>query len=125
HADYAIALGEQVDRDAAGGVFRPWFGKLVAEQGNLRAALAWLEASGEVERTLQLAGAIWPLWYVQGPYHEERALLERVLAIGSTAPFGHRGRATWGAGILAVTQGDLDRAEAHFAGATAQARCLG
>jgi non-specific serine/threonine protein kinase len=125
HADYAIALGERADRDAAGGVFRPWFARLAAEQGNLRAALAWLEKSDEVERTIQLAGALWPLWYVQGPYHEERALLERVLASGSAAPFHVRGRALFGAGILAVTQGDTEQAEAHFAAATAEARMHG
>jgi non-specific serine/threonine protein kinase len=125
HAGYAIALGERIDLDAAGGVFRPWFATLAAEQGNLRAALAWLEASGQVDQTLQLAGALWPLWYVLGPYHEERELLERVLAKGSTARFDVRGRAAWGAGILAVTQGDLERAVDHFSAATDEARSLG
>jgi DNA-binding CsgD family transcriptional regulator len=125
HADYAIALAERADRDATSGVFRPWFNRLAAEQGNLRTALAWLEHAGEVERTLQLAGALWPLWYAQGPYHEERALLERVLTAGSDAPFHVRGRAQWGAGILALTQGDVDEAHRHFAAATAQARALG
>src|SRR5262245_607343 len=96
-----------------------------AEQRNLHAALAWLQEAGEIERALQLAGAIWPLWYALGPYQEERALLERVLAVGTDAPFRVRGRARWGTGILALTQGDVEAAERHFAQASGETRALG
>jgi predicted ATPase/DNA-binding CsgD family transcriptional regulator len=114
HADYVIDLAEKAEAAAKEGRFRQGIDRLVAEEGNVRAALAWLDETGEVERSLQLAGALWTYWYVRGPYAEGRRWLDRALARRAGTPLTLWGRASFGYGLLAVVQGDADRAGVVF-----------
>ncbi|HET8645992.1 MAG TPA: hypothetical protein VFO85_10905, partial [Vicinamibacteria bacterium] len=90
HADYFQLLAERAHDAALRGSFRS---SLVDDLANLRAALAWFEQAGEAEQSLRLAGALWPIWYVRGPYHEGRDWVERALARGGDADAAARGRA--------------------------------
>jgi non-specific serine/threonine protein kinase len=68
----------------------------------------------ETERSLLLAGALWPFWYVHGPYQEGRDWVEQALAQNGNASPLARGRAVFALGQLAVMQGDVERAAVCF-----------
>lgn len=63
HAEYFLALAEDVEpRLPASGRTGEWLDRLEREHDNLRAALDCLEASGESDRALRLAGAVSWSW---------------------------------------------------------------
>jgi predicted ATPase/DNA-binding CsgD family transcriptional regulator len=82
-----------------------------AEQGNLRAALAWADQRGNATLLLRLARALRPYWHLRGQFGEGRAWLDRALIVGVDASPRLRAAALGAAGLLARFQGDLDRAE--------------
>ena len=122
HAAYFLGLAEQAwpaFRQRAGQ--EPWLDRLEAERANLRAALAWLDESGDAASLLRLAGALSWFWYIRGPLDEGRSWLERALAAqDADVPGSPRTRAMVGAGLLAHFQGDDEQArtwlEASLAG---------
>lgn len=83
---------------------------LDVEHDNLRAAMEWLLAHGEAATALRLGSALTPFWRVRGCFREGREWLERALAATPEAPPDLRVRGLWGLGILAIMQGDLQRA---------------
>ena len=79
---------------------------------NLRAALAWLDESGDPASLLQLTGALAWFWYIRGPLDEGRSWLERAIAAQyADVPGAVRTRAKVGAGLLAHFQGDDEHAQ--------------
>jgi predicted ATPase len=122
HADYFLRLAEAAHDAAHQGTYRS---PLTVERANLRAALAWLETAEETERNLLLVGALWPFWYVHGPYQEGRGWVERALARGGDASPMARGRAVFAWGQLAAMQGDTARAAVCFEECLAVARAGG
>jgi tetratricopeptide (TPR) repeat protein len=58
----------------------PWMRRLEQEHDNLRAALGWARAVGEVELGLRLATSLAGFWYVRGYFTEARSWLEGLLA---------------------------------------------
>jgi len=126
HARYFLALVEQTDREHPDA--REDFEHvphLGADQDNLRAALAWLETSGQAEGFLRLATSAAWLWDRHGHYREGLAWLERALAVaGDTAP-GVRMRALRRVGLLASNIGRHALADAASASSLALARSLG
>src|SRR3712207_9089646 len=72
HDALPISLAERAEREMHRGQGGPWQGRMEAERANLRAALAWLEATGDPEPFLRLAAALWFFWYVRGPHLEGR-----------------------------------------------------
>jgi predicted ATPase/DNA-binding XRE family transcriptional regulator len=113
HATYFLRLAEDAwpaFRQRAGQ--EPWLDRLEAERGNLRAALGWLDESGDASSLLRLAGVLFWFWYIRGPLAEGRSWLERVLAAREEeAPDGVRTRAMIGAAVLAHYHGDAERAQ--------------
>jgi predicted ATPase/DNA-binding XRE family transcriptional regulator len=122
HAAYFLRLAERAwpaFRQRAGQ--EPWLDRLEDERANFRAALAWLDESGDVVSLLRLAGALSWFWYIRGPLDEGRSWLERAIAAqDADVPDSLRIRAMVGAGLLAHFQGDEARArtwlEASLAG---------
>jgi predicted ATPase/DNA-binding CsgD family transcriptional regulator/DNA-binding XRE family transcriptional regulator len=114
HAAYYLDLAEHAAWDLERGQAHRWLAILAVEQDNLRAALEWLEHAGEPEAFLRLARSLWVFWLFRGPYGEGRAWLERALVRGIDAPPSQRRQALFGVGLLAVNQGDVDRAETCF-----------
>jgi predicted ATPase len=112
HAAYFLGLAERAwpaFRQRAGQ--EPWLDRLEAERANFRAALAWLEESGDVLSLLRLAGVLSWFWYIRGPLDEGRSWLERAIAAqDAEVPSSLRTRATVGAGLLSHFQGDDARA---------------
>jgi tetratricopeptide (TPR) repeat protein len=89
----------------------PWMDRLETERANLRAALAWLDESGNAASLLRLTGALSWFWYIRGPLGEGRSWLERAIAAEDAEVSGAtRVRAAVGAGLLAHFQGDDEQA---------------
>ena len=79
-----------------------------AELANLRAALAWLDETGDADRVLRLAGALGWLWAFRGYRLEGRAWLRRALAMGGTEPPAARATALFSLGDLERQMGGSD-----------------
>lgn len=76
HADYFAWRAEDTERVwwHSGGLDK--LDELEPEVPNLRAALAWLQQSGDVPGLLGLAGSLAPMWAARGYSREGRAWLE-------------------------------------------------
>ena len=70
HAMYFLALAEEAEPSLLGPSPAQWLDRLEREFGNLRAALDYLEASGEGQLLLRLVGALGSLWTDRGPMVE-------------------------------------------------------
>jgi len=118
HAAWVLALTEEASPRIAPTLRTPdaaaWLARLAAEHDNIRAALAWLEVSGNGLDLLRLAAAAASLWELHLQSREGREWLERALdpARGGDAPLELRARAERGLGRLALNLGDYDTAEA-------------
>ena len=111
--DRHLAWACEVAEAAAPGLDGPdqaaWLAALEVEEENLRAALDWVDSSGNDDAGLRLAVALWRFWEIRGRLQEGRARLETI-AGRAGAPSGLRARALNGAGILAHRQADLGAA---------------
>ncbi len=139
HASYYLRLAEQADRGLASAAQPVWLGLLDAEQGNVRAILAWIRTGYPAERepgagaamALRLAGALWRFWLLRGVPEEWHRWQERESAReipGENMLPHHLREALWakvllGPAVLALYQGayetafDLARlSSVHFRG---------
>jgi tetratricopeptide (TPR) repeat protein len=140
HAMYYLALAEAAQPETSGrldGV--EWWSKLLrrleGEHDNLRAALGWAIQNREAETGARLAVALWRLWIESTHLSEGRRWTEAVLALDASesrtgeAPHGLPARTRAYllqiAGILAMAQGDHDRAGALHEEAMVVYRDLG
>ena len=110
HAEYFLALAEEVEKLLAGGEQTRWLDRLDQEQPNLRAAVDWLSSQGQEEAALRLAGALWKFWWLRGDPSEGRQTLESLLTQATSAAPAVRAKALNGAGVLAESQGDWETA---------------
>ena len=94
------------------------------EHDNLRAALERLEALGELQLALRIAGAIADVWYHRGHVAEGRRRLEHLLR-ADESPTAVRGKALNGASRLAVVAGDVSIAKQRAEEGLALNRRLG
>ncbi len=79
HAAYYLRLAETAEPELRGPQLPQWLERLASEHENLRAALQWTIDEGERERSLRLAGALWPYWEVRGLWTEGRGILAALL----------------------------------------------
>lgn len=128
---YYLDLAERAESELRGPRQVAWLALLKREGDNLRAALGWAAARGEVELGLRLAAALWRFWTAHGGVGEGRRWLDELLAqdaqgqqcedaTGGRRWVEGRGDATgrevvWAkalvvAGTLAGYQGDVGRA---------------
>lgn len=115
HAEYYARLAEDALPHLVVADQQRWLDRLEREQDNLRAALRWFEESGEIEKAIHLAGALYKFWLLRGHADEGHNILERLLA----RPEGvrrdeFRARALNGAGGLAYVVGAYDHAQEHL-----------
>ena len=99
HAAWGLALAEQAIAAVTGPAQAEWLDRLDAERPNLRAALEWLETSGQAEEALRLATALANVWSYRGHFGEGRVRLGRLLT-GTTlarrcGPRRSRRRVSW------------------------------
>jgi len=118
HAAYFLALVEEVAPALTGAGQAAGMARLGEEHDNLRAALRWALERDEVEMGLRIAGAVWRFWYNRAELTEGRSWLERLLArdedLGCGTASSVRARALHGAGVLAYSQNDYERAMALY-----------
>jgi predicted ATPase/DNA-binding CsgD family transcriptional regulator/tRNA A-37 threonylcarbamoyl transferase component Bud32 len=126
HADYYLALAVEAEPHLRGEQQLLWLRRLDREQGNLRAALGWLIAHEEVEKTLRFCVALWRFWQIRGYLSEGRRWLKAVLALPGTGERpAVRARALSAAGELAGVQGDWREAHLLISESVALYRELG
>ena len=107
HARFFLDLAERAEPELRGARQAEWLRELGDDNDNLREALAWFHAQGEIEFGFRLVGALWRFFQIRGQLAEGRAHVERLLAIDSdTAEPASRARALACAGRLAFFQGD-------------------
>jgi non-specific serine/threonine protein kinase len=125
HAAHYLELAEAAANSAAGAGGGDWLPRLAAEQADLRAALDWLDDTGETDASLRLASALWHYWYRHGDLTEGRTRLERALAAASSeADPAVLARALRGAGVLAWQGADYDQSRQRLEAALAAYRAV-
>jgi predicted ATPase len=125
HADFferrAIADAEGVRRGDAKKVIEQY----LADQANVRVAIAWMlerQANGRVAR---VGLAMWPVWWIRSLFIEGIDAMERVLADEQSLTEQDRPHAWLVLGLLAFGQGDYDRAAPSLRRAADLYRALG
>lgn len=106
HAAYVLALTGPVREWPFAPGYMEALTQLDAELGNIRAALAWAESSGDAELGLRLAGSMSYYWMMRGHFREGRDWLQRTLRQADQAPLPLRLHAMNLAGALAAFQAD-------------------
>lgn len=109
HAGHFLALAEEAEPQLRG-TPGEWLERLEHELDNLRAAAEQLESSGDGERALRLAAALWKFWNMRGYLAEGARQVERALAADGR-PTTTRADALAGAAALAVGIGDVKMAK--------------
>jgi len=104
HAEHFLALAEEGEPSLRR-YSTEWHDRLEPEHDNLRAALDRLEAAGETQLALRLAGAVWWFWDARNYLVEGRRRLESLLR-ADEHPTAARARALNGAGEMAINAGD-------------------
>jgi predicted ATPase/DNA-binding CsgD family transcriptional regulator len=106
HAGFFMGLAEEAEPELLGGQQSSWLGRLDADHGNLRAALAWYVDRQDRAAALRMAGALWWFWFLRGLYDEGRGWLEAALAAGGDAPAAQRAKALVAAGDFAFLRSE-------------------
>jgi len=109
HAEYFAAFAEEAAPHLRGPDQTEWFARLREEAENVRAAVAWADATGERELQLRIAGASWQYWIGLSGRDEWRDWLEHALAEVDDPKL--RLLALRPLSWLALGAGDHDRAE--------------
>lgn len=109
HAEFYVALAERAEPELRGARQRESFARLLADEGNFRAAMTWALELGEFDLALRLAGAQWMFWRWAGMFVEGRTWLDAALAGGTDSPLQARLQGLWGGGWLAYHQADYRR----------------
>ncbi len=92
------------------------------EHDNIRAALAWATAAGEIELALRLAGALVRFWSTRGLMREGRTRLSEALASPDGVSPAILAKAHFAAGYAALGEGDFREARTDFERSLEQAR---
>jgi len=110
HRDYYLGLAEQAAVGSVGPEQVGWLVRLRQETPNLRVALDYCYARPGQEVTgLRMTVLLRHYWLSLGLFTEGRRWHDRALAVGSDSP--EAAWAVYGAGVLTLQQGDLERAE--------------
>jgi predicted ATPase/DNA-binding CsgD family transcriptional regulator len=126
HRDYYLALAEAAAPQLVAAGQAEWLGRLDAELGNLRAAIAFSLTQADPAPGLRLAASLRAFWLARGHAAEGagmlRALLDLPAAQGATLP---RARALAAAARLLQHTGGYPIAEDYCEEALAIARAVG
>lgn len=125
HLDRYLQLAETAEPELTRAGQAVWLERLVEENDNIRAALAWSFDSGNVELGLRLAGALVRYWSYRGLVTEGRRWLSGALEAASGVPANVLARAYYAAGFAALGQGDYPQAKPFFEEALVLARQAG
>jgi len=126
HARHFLAVAERAHEAAlAGSEGDAVYPALERDHDNLRAALLWASAAGEVEIEVGLVCALRQFWLVRGHVAEGRRFFEQAVADAADAAPALRARALMHGGPFAHRQGALDQARAWMEEALELSREVG
>ena len=125
HAGHFLALAEEAERELWGPRHGRWPDRVAAEEGNVRAAVAWLTERGAAKTGLRLTRALWKYVRSRGQPSEVRRWQDRLLATAIDLPPLMRADALWLAGDLAGLAGDYPAAASLLEESLALARAAG
>lgn len=119
HASYFLTLAEAerlYDRGITPQIHQ-WLMRMEENRPDLLAALEWLIARGDAQRSLQMAAALKPFWEVRGYLSEGQRALGSALALAASVEPGTvqpqtLAHALLGAGFLALYQKENEKAMA-------------
>ncbi len=115
HLAYFLAMAEDADRSTRAAEQIPRMRQLVADQANLRAALAWAHGTGDADSLARLAAALEDrFWYSAGGIREGLSWLETARDVGPKARPAIRARLLSRAGCMARELGLRERSLAMF-----------
>jgi predicted ATPase/DNA-binding CsgD family transcriptional regulator len=121
HRDYYLGLAELAAAGSMAARQTAWLNRLGAETANLRVALGFsFTADGESAAGAAMTRALLPYWLMTGQFTEGRRWHDLAAAVAPGAP--GNAWAVFGAGVLAVQQGDFAAGGPLLAGATELAR---
>jgi predicted ATPase/class 3 adenylate cyclase len=104
----------------------PWLDRLDLDASNLRAALRWMIASGDVESALRFVAASWRYWLATGRLDEGAERVTAVFAMpGAERPSIARVRALAAAGGIAYWRDDTDAARRWYTAQRDEAILIG
>jgi predicted ATPase len=107
HADYFLALAEELEPPQMGGVDEGWVARVSAETDNFRAALVHFVGHPDPTSELRLAGALFRFWATVGSVGEGSRIAGHALARSEGADPRLRMKVLYAASICAFYQGDL------------------
>jgi len=111
HAAYIRELTARAEPDLITAGQPEWLHRLDAEQGNLRAALAWSLAGGDRACGVEIAGTVMWYWFLRGQLLEGRHWLEPAVVLGRQLGASHAlTKILEALGLFIGFEGDLDRA---------------
>ena len=93
HAAYFLDFAERAEPELKGRGQVEWLGRLEEDNGNLRAAMAWLLGKNEIEAAVRMAWALWVFWLIRGHQSEGRRWIEAALEKGENLATHARARA--------------------------------
>jgi predicted ATPase/class 3 adenylate cyclase len=126
HGEYFLELATRAEPHLVGADQKAWLDRFDREHDNIRAALRWSIASGEVQAGQKAAGALWRFWHQRGHLAEGRRKLEHLLEVpAGTERTDARFKALTGAGGLTYWQNDYPATERFYTEALEIARELG
>ncbi len=124
HRDYYLDLAAEAVAGSVGAEQTRWLARLGAETDNLRAALDFSFATpGQQGAGLRLTTLLRPYWHMVGQFTEGRSWHNLAVAVNPGSP--ENAWAVFGAGVLAVPQGDLTTGAALLERAAALAAAGG
>src|SRR3989454_26382 len=123
HAQFFTELVAARERETFGGAGeRELTARLVAEEGNFRAAGDWAHETGDHTTSLRLCAALHWHWYARGHFREGWKRLQAALAHADGVPPLHAGKAHVAAAMTARLIGALDQVAPNAARAVALLR---
>ena len=127
HLEYLLALAERLDETQTDAQRKAMLGRMDVEHDNVRAALAWCEATAARSvMGLRLAGKLDLFWKVRGHFAEGTGWIARLLAAAPPdEPTEDHAVAHHTAGTLAFHEAHYQGAEAHYREALAIFQRLG
>ncbi len=122
--EYYAGRVEDLEQQLTGASQAASLQRLIAEYENIRAVLQWAREQQAVTIGLRISGSLWWFWENRGYLTEGREWLEGMLALWANQPqavdLETVARASYGAAVLAITQGDSERGVAFAEAALAQ-----
>lgn len=113
-----LAFAEQVEPLLWSAQQHVWYQRLIAEQGNFRAALLWWRSTGSYASVARLGAALCWFWLKHGHLRDELPLLEWALAeterLRETTPPAVRVKALYSVGTVVSWLGETTRARRLF-----------